>query len=301
MQSLKFISEAYRKGMLSHAYIIEGAGNSGKEQFAQRIAAALLCEQTRPKEPLFPEMDGSGLHGRKVPCGRCPSCIKAATGNHPDIRYVRHEKETVLSVGEVREQIVSDISIKPYYGPYKIYIVPDAQLMNENAQNALLKTIEEPAEYGLILLLTDNSDGFLQTIRSRCIRLTMDVVPRQQTARALMDDDGLKVLEILQAAADMDAVRIQKSAREFESYDRQQVLMILQLWMRDVLVMKSAGPAAELYFPESRESLRRYAGASYEGINRMSEAVYAAGSRIRASVKAEAAYEALLLSLRREL
>ena len=88
------------------------------------------------------------------PCGICPSCIKAQTHNHPDIIRTAHEKKTVLSVQEIREQLVDTVSVAPYYGPYKIYIVEDAQLLNEHGQNALLKTIEEPPDYVLIFILT---------------------------------------------------------------------------------------------------------------------------------------------------
>ena len=227
-RNLRLLSESYNKGKLSHAYIIEGFKLSGRDEFVQNIAAALLCEKAVEMREL-------------VPCGKCPSCIKAATKNHPDIIHVMHAKPTVLSVNEIREQVVSDISIKPYYGPYKIYIIYDAQLMNENAQNALLKTIEEPEPYGIIFLLTDNEDSFLQTIRSRCIRLSMDAVPRNDVAEALLDEDGQQVIKALEGVVRSDALQINKTAKEMEDMDRQQVVRIAGLWVRDMLVYKSTG------------------------------------------------------------
>ena len=292
--NIHYLSEAYRRGILSHAYILEGDRESGKEAFAEDLAAALLCQRNQQQ---FRENRAETVLS---PCGSCPSCIKARTGNHPDIISVRHEKESVLSVGEIREQVVEDIAIKPYYGPYKIYIIRDAGLMNENAQNALLKTIEEPAPYGLILLLTENADGFLQTIRSRCIRIRMPAASREDIAARLLDENGIPVLQMLQELSGMNALQIDQRAKEYEAADRRQVLQILQLYFRDVLVQKCSGEEARLYFVQYQTQIRQAAKElSYENLQQILQAIEDAGARIQASVKAEAAFETLLLSIRR--
>lgn len=288
-RNLRLLSESYNKGKLSHAYIIEGSKLSGRDEFVQNIAAALLCEKAVEMREL-------------VPCGKCPSCIKAATKNHPDIIHVMHAKPTVLSVNEIREQVVSDISIKPYYGPYKIYIIYDAQLMNENAQNALLKTIEEPEPYGIIFLLTDNEDSFLQTIRSRCIRLSMDAVPRNDVAEALLDEDGQQVIKALEGVVRSDAFQINKTAKEMEDMDRQQVVRIAGLWVRDMLVYKSTGDRSRLYFAAYEQSIRSMsASMTYEDLNECLEVVDKVKARLSANVKAEAAFENMLLQIRRRI
>ena len=288
-RNLRLLSESYNKGKLSHAYIIEGSKLSGRDEFVQNIAAALLCEKAAEMREL-------------VPCGKCPSCIKAATKNHPDIIHVMHAKPTVLSVNEIREQVVSDISIKPYYGPYKIYIIYDAQLMNENAQNALLKTIEEPEPYGIIFLLTDNEDSFLQTIRSRCIRLSMDAVPRNDIAEALLDEDGQQVIKALEGVVRSDAFQINKTAKEMEDMDRQQVVRIAGLWVRDMLVYKSTGDRSRLYFAAYEQSIRSMsASMTYEDLNECLEVVDKVKARLSANVKAEAAFENMLLQIRRRI
>ena len=169
---IKHLKEAERLGRLPHAYIINGAQGSGKKTFARYLAAALLCEK--------------GI--REGPCGVCPSCVKAATHNHPDIIWTVHEKPSVLSVREIREQVVNTTDIAPYYGPYKIYIINDAKLLNEHGQNALLKTIEEPPPYVLVLILTDNAGALLDTIRSRCIRLDMEALDRTEIERVLTEE-----------------------------------------------------------------------------------------------------------------
>ncbi len=288
-RNLRLLSESYNKGKLSHAYIIEGSKLSGRDEFVQNIAAALLCEKAVEMREL-------------VPCGKCPSCIKAATKNHPDIIHVMHAKPTVLSVNEIREQVVSDISIKPYYGPYKIYIIYDAQLMNENAQNALLKTIEEPEPYGIIFLLTDNEDSFLQTIRSRCIRLSMDAVPRNDIAESLLDEDGQQVIKALEGVVRSDAFQINKTAKEMEDMDRQQVVRIAGLWVRDMLVYKSTGDRSRLYFAAYEQSIRSMsASMTYEDLNECLEVVDKVKARLSANVKAEAAFENMLLQIRRRI
>ena len=291
-RNLRLLSESYIKGKLSHAYIIEGSELSGRDEFIQNIAAALLCEKVT---------SGAGIK-ELVPCGKCPSCIKAETRNHPDIIHVRHAKPTVLSVDEIREQVVADISIKPYYGPYKIYIIYDAQLMNENAQNALLKTIEEPESYGIIFLLTDNEDSFLQTIRSRCIRLSMDAVPRSDVAGALLDEDGQQVMDTLDGLDRMDALQINKTAKAMEAMDRQNVIKIARLWLRDILVYKSTGDNGRLYFTAYAQAIKNIASRmTYESINECLEAVDEVQTRLSANVKAEAAFENMLLQIRRRI
>ena len=155
---------AVKQNKVSHAYIIEGEKGSGKKMIAAAFAKILQCEN------------------RQAPtaCGTCASCIQVEHKNHPDVIWVSHEKPSVISVKEIREQVVNTIDIMPYKGPYKIYIVDEAEKMNLAAQNAILKTIEEPPSYGIILLLTANRGAFLPTILSRCILLSVKPVPDQE-------------------------------------------------------------------------------------------------------------------------
>ena len=148
------LKAAIAGGRPSHAYIFCGDEGSGKKLLAERFAAGLLCEGA----------------GDVRPCGSCIACMQTGSGNHPDIIYVTHEKKNI-TVGDIRNQVVGDIQIKPYSGPFKIYIIEDADKMNEEAQNALLKTLEEPPEYAVILLLARTTGAFLQTILSRCVIL----------------------------------------------------------------------------------------------------------------------------------
>ena len=170
-QIIEHLQNAISMGKVSHAYIINGPQLSGKMMIAEAFARALQCEK-------------EGTDG----CGECKSCHQADDHNHPDIIYVSHEKPNNISVDDIRTQLNNDIVIKQYSSKYKIYIVDEAEKMNQQAQNALLKTIEEPPAYAVIMLLTTNADSFLQTIRSRCITLNMKSVKDEVIKAYLMNE-----------------------------------------------------------------------------------------------------------------
>ena len=148
-QIIEHLQNAIALGKVSHAYILNGPEKSGKMMIAEAFAMALQCE-------------GEG----ERPCLNCRSCRQAMDHNQPDIIYVTHEKPNTLSVADIRSQLVNDVDVKPYSSRYKIYIV-------DEAENALLKTIEEPPAYAVIILLTTNADAFLPTILSRCVVLNL--------------------------------------------------------------------------------------------------------------------------------
>ena len=177
-QIIEHLKNAISMGKVSHAYILNGPDLSGKMMIAEAFAMALQCEN----------MDTMIAGGRDVDgCMECRSCRQAADHNQPDIIYVTHEKPNNISVDEIRAQLNNDIAIKPYSSKYKIYIIDEAEKMNQQAQNALLKTIEEPPAYGVILLLTTNADSFLPTIRSRCITLNLKAVKDELIHKYLME------------------------------------------------------------------------------------------------------------------
>ena len=156
---------------VSHAYIINGEKSSGKEFIARIFATALQCEQ-----------------GDIEPCGQCHSCRQALSGNQPDIIYVSHEKPNTISVDDIRTQVNNDVAIKPYSSRYKVYIINEAEKMTPQAQNALLKTLEEPPEYAVILLLVSNVNTLLPTILSRCVLLNMKPVRDALVKKYLMEE-----------------------------------------------------------------------------------------------------------------
>ena len=169
-QIVTHLKSAMKLGKVSHAYILSGEKGCGKKLLADVFAETLQCEK-----------------GGTEPCGSCHSCVQAQSGNHPDIIHLMHEKPNSISVDDVRTQIVNDVLIKPYSGKYKIYIVPDAEKMTAAAQNALLKTIEEPPAYAVILLLANNASALLPTILSRCVMLSLKPVADDKVKQYLME------------------------------------------------------------------------------------------------------------------
>ena len=126
---IQYIGNAVKTDKVSHAYIMNGEKGAGKKLLANLFAMSLQCQNR--------EEDGDA-------CGKCQSCKQAMNHNQPDIIKVTHEKPNTISIDDIREQVNNDIVIKPYSSRYKIYIIADADMMSVQAQNAILKTIEEP-------------------------------------------------------------------------------------------------------------------------------------------------------------
>ena len=169
---IKYIQNAVTADAVSHAYILNGERGSGKKLLANLFAMSLQCENR--------DEDGDA-------CGKCRSCRQAAGGNQPDIIRIMHEKPNTIGVGDIRTQVNDDIMIRPYSSKYKIYIIADADMMSVEAQNALLKTIEEPPEYAVIMLLTENAETLLPTIRSRCVMMKLRNIKDQLVKKYLME------------------------------------------------------------------------------------------------------------------
>ena len=145
------------KGRLSHFYLICGPEGSGKHTLAQLLAAAAVCKS------------------QEKPCMQCSACRKVLTGSHPDVITVVDPDHKEVPVSMVR-QFREDMFIRPNEADKKIYIFPQA--LRIEGQNALLKILEEPPAYGICLLLTDNPEALLPTIRSRCVELKLQPLPK---------------------------------------------------------------------------------------------------------------------------
>ena len=140
------------RGHISHFYLISGPEGSGKHTLARLLSAAILCRDSRK------------------PCLNCGICRRVLENNHPDVITVEDPEHKTVAVKLVR-QYREDVFIRPNESDYKIYLFP--QELGIEGQNALLKILEEPPKYGVFILLTDNPDKLLPTVRSRCTELKL--------------------------------------------------------------------------------------------------------------------------------
>ncbi len=160
------LSRSIHRGHISHFYLISGPEGSGKRTLAKLLAAAILCR------------------GENKPCGSCPACRKVLSGNHPDVITVDDPEKKTVSVDAVRKAR-ADVYIRPNEADKKIYIIPRGQDLGLPGQNALLKVLEEPPAYGVFLLLTDNPEKLLPTVRSRCTEYTLTALPETLLKKTL--------------------------------------------------------------------------------------------------------------------
>lgn len=320
-QIISHLKNAISMGKVSHAYILNGPEGAGKRMIAEAFARALQCENH----------DTEG-------CGKCRSCHQAESLNHPDIIYVNHEKPNTISVADIREQINGTIDIKPYNttSQYKVYIVDEAEKMNEQAQNALLKTIEEPPAYAVILLLTTNADAFLQTIRSRCVTLELKAVADEKIHRMLMrnyqvvdykadvcvafaqgnvgkaillagsqtfnelKDQTVRLVRKLRDTEVADIMSEVKAIEEFEQID--DFFDLLLLWYRDVLIYKASGSDAKLIYKDQAHEIARQAEeCAFEGLNQILDGIAQARRRLRFNVNQDMTLELLFLLIKENL
>ncbi len=315
-QIKEHLQNALSMGKISHAYIINGEKSSGKEFIAKIFAMALQCEA-----------------GGTEPCNECRSCKQTLSKNQPDIIYVSHEKPNSIGVDDIRLQVNNDVAIKPYSSKYKIYIINEAEKMTPSAQNAILKTLEEPPAYAVIILLVSNINALLPTILSRCVTLSMKPVRDQLVKKYLMEElqvpdykadvcvafarGNVGKAKLLAASEEFehikaDAISLLKYIKEMEMHEIiaaikkineykleiQDYFDIIAIWYRDVLLFKATNDANELVFREEVQTIRKCAArSSYEGLERVIQSLSTAKKRLDANVNFDLVMELLLLEI----
>ncbi len=316
-QIKEHLQNALQMQKISHAYIINGEKSTGKEFIARVFAMALQCEK-----------------GGVEPCNECHSCKQALSKNQPDIIYVTHEKPGTISVEDIRSQVNNDVAIKPYSSKHKVYIINEAEKMTVQAQNAILKTLEEPPAYVVILLLVSNLQTLLPTILSRCVTLNMKPVSDALVRKYLMEElkvpdyradvcvafargnigkakalasseefDNVKneALALLKYVHDMELQEIILAVKKINEYKLEisDYLDIISIWYRDVLLFKATADVNSLVFREEIQAIRKVvARCSYEGIETVISALDKAKKRLDANVNFELTMELLFLDIK---
>ena len=327
-QIIAHLQNAIEEDKVSHAYIFNGPEASGKMMLAEAFAQTLECEK------LEDVVKNAAQPSDVEPCMECHSCKQAMTKNQPDIIYVRHEKPNTISVDDIRTQVNNDIVIKPYSSRYKIYIIDEAEKMNEQAQNALLKTVEEPPAYAILILLTTNAAAFLQTILSRCVTLNIKAVPDEKIRGYLMrkyqipdyqadvcvafaqgnvgkaiqlassEEFGelkASVLQLMKRLEDIDLYEMTGAVKQIAEYKLSvnDYFDLMMIWFRDVLYLKATNDVDGLIFKDEVYDIKKQAAKrSYQGIETILEALEKAKIRLNANVNFDLVIELLLLTIK---
>ena len=272
---------AVKSQQVSHAYPFEGAAGLGKHSLAAAFVKALFCEDF-------------GKNRQDDACLSCPSCTLIENGNHPDVKWItlKGQSEDAKTIGtdRIREEVVQDMAILPYRSDKKVYIIEQAEKMTVGAQNALLKTIEEPPAYGMILLLTEASSSLLPTILSRCVKVNLEPLPKDLLIPALLSkgvseeeaptlalacggslgralllahdeaflslrEELYQFLSSLPTLSRLEVLR-KESLFAAPSTNRDWLFLLLSLWYRDILLLMTTGEEERLLCRDYLKSLR---------------------------------------------
>ena len=311
------LQKAIAESHPNHAYIFNGEEGSGRKTMADTFAAALCCQSDSSDKP----------------CGKCMACMQAASKTHPDIIRITHEKSRI-GVDDIRNSLLGDITIKPFSSNYKIYIIDEAERMTEQAQNALLKTLEEPPAYAVIILITTNTGAFLQTIMSRCVTLQFKPLETRVISDYLMENEKLpdyfaklcaafsggSIGQALKFAKNEDFEQIKNEClyylRNIDSLsidvvndmvdtlgkrkaDVKVYLDLMHLWFRDILMFKATQDANRLVFLDELMVIKRQASKyGFEALGTILDGFYTVQDRLNANVNFDIAIQLLLLKMR---
>ena len=157
--------KAFNTNSIAHSYIFSGQYGIGKKQIAIDFAKMILC-----------------FNKENAPCGECKSCLELENDNNPDFNIIKPDGK--IKIDQIR-QMLEKVYEKPIISDKKVYIIDDAETMTVEAQNCLLKTLEEPPEYIVIILITSNESNLINTIKSRCLKLTFNPLENSEIKQYL--------------------------------------------------------------------------------------------------------------------
>lgn len=297
-RALGSLRAALRRGTLHHAYLFGGPEGVGKAHVARLLAQAANCEGG----------EGTAAGYREDPCGRCGPCHKIEKGIHPDVTVLQEERAMVkagrweaksgrapsrdIVVDQIRDLVDHRLALRRFEGRRRFVVIDPADAMNAQAQNALLKTLEEPPEGTTLVLVASSPDSLLPTIRSRCLRVAFGPLPaaalagrlvaeghapdRARLAAALsggslgralgLDDDEMgarrEAVERVAGLAKDDPLGWIEAARALgEKREEAEALCeLLLVWLRDVSVAQAGG--AELALADLAAATQRVAAAT---------------------------------------
>ncbi|TCT11683.1 DNA polymerase-3 subunit delta' [Natranaerovirga pectinivora] len=306
-----------RSSKISHAYIINGQKGMGKKLIGNIFAKTLQC-----------------IEEKDNPCNQCTSCKQYDSENNPDVVFVKSTKLKSIGVDDIRSQINQDIYIKPYSYKYKIYMIDEAEKLTEQAQNALLKTIEEPPTYGIIILLVNNIFKLLPTILSRCVVINLKPIEDVKIKKYLIENNNIDEVDAniyvamsqgiigrakeLALSDDFNKMRkecvslliklntlsineiLDRASKIDEYKDRiEEYLDIILTWYRDILVLKSTNTNNKLIHKDYYNYLLKASNdLTYNKIGNTIKKIEETKKMILNNVNYQLSMESLLLNIK---
>ena len=218
------LKRSLEEDKVSHSYMFIGIEGIGKQLIAKAFAQMILCTNETEKG-----------------CDKCKSCIEFQSQNHPDFLYIEPDGNSI-KIEQIR-YLQRKIQEKPIISNKKVYIVNDADKMTKEAQNCLLKTLEEPPEYSTIILIGSNENAFLNTIKSRCMKLTFQPIAPEEIKQYMEKTYGMNninenMLEAFQGSIGK-AIALKDKKEEYENIEK----MIEKLDKTDMTELIGLGSA----------------------------------------------------------
>ena len=200
----EILTKTIKAKRTSHSYMFIGLEGIGKKIFAKELAKAILCME-------------EGKY-----CNNCKSCIEFSSDNNPDFIYIEPE-ENKIKIDQIRNMQLK-VAEKPIISANKVYIIDNADTMTQEAQNCLLKTLEEPPEYVTIILIGSNENNFLTTIKSRCTKIYFEKISNEEIKQYLkkeyeIDNLGEELLEIADGSIKR-AIEVKENRETYKALEK---------------------------------------------------------------------------------
>lgn len=307
-----YMTGALISNRLPSSYIISGEAGTGQEIFAMQSAYALMCEDKDNK-----------------PCMKCKVCRSLIKGLHPDFFLLDYKDQNSIGVDDIRSKVTDTVGIIPLISDRKVYVILEADKMTVQAQNSLLKTIEEPPDYAFFFLVTSNASKLLPTIHSRCIKLDTAAIDVPALSDMLLNkykydkkladrianfslgridkavmlsenaemlglyEEAFKLIDIIKKE-DYYNILAGFEALETAGVSMSDCLDLMKLWFRDVCVFKATNNDRNLIFKENKSKIAKEANAlKIEGLNRILFEIDNSKDRLRNRIGKDAVVELL--------